>query len=154
MATSFIEFKNKGYWIADTFVSLIARYLIEARKKMPVKKHHWQMEMKDDLIPFALGATSGMKDLFLNKYLDCDYKIDDYIGWVEQAKDYLKLKGEYIPKEELISFDYWGDEVLWDEDLKTETLINLYDDLIDLVKGIGGGEPNSNSVLPYYKVID
>jgi hypothetical protein len=152
MATSFIAYKNKGYWVADSFVSLLARYLIETRKKMLVKKHHWQSKMKDDLIPIALGQGSGAKDLFLDEYLDRDYKIEDYISWIEQAKEYLSLKGKFIPKDELISFDYMGDEVLWNDDLETETLIDLYDELINIVKGKSGGEPNSKSVLPYNKV--
>lgn len=152
MATSFIKFNNKGYWIADRFVSLLARYLCETYKKM-FYKESWQGQMKDELLLIALGSSSGGKTLYLDKYLDTKEKITVYINWIEETKSQLRKKGEYIFDEEINSFDYFESFfVVWSGNLETRILIGLYDEIINILVGNSGRSPSSKSVLPFYKV--
>ncbi len=152
MGTSFIDYNGKGYWFGDFYISIIARCLIQAYKIKP-KKIHWQGKMKDNLIQIALGGFSGAGSLYLDDYLDRQYKVDDYIEWIELAKRELQVKGEYISKDEINSFDYYeGSFFPITEDLETRILIELFDELINIIKGKSGGDPTSKSVLPFNKI--
>jgi|SRR5688572_25383982 len=151
MATSFVSYREKGYWIADDFVMLLARYLIEAYKRMP-KGSHWKGKMKDDLFPSAMGGNSGGKSLYLDKYLDDSDKVEAFINWVTATQHLIKAKGKYISKDEINFFDHYEDGFVPEEkDLETKILIDLFDDVINIVKGSSGEDATSKAVLPFYR---
>lgn len=152
MSTSFIDYKGKGYWIHDFYLSIMARYLIQAYKKIP-HKNDWRGKMKDQLIPLALGGITGAANLYLDENLDRPYKVDEYIEWILLAKDEIEAKGDYILKSEINSFDYYEKSYFpITDDIETKIILELYDELINIIKGISGGEPNSKSVLPFNKI--
>lgn len=152
MSTSFIDYKGKGYWIHDFYLSIMARYIIETHKIKP-HKSHWQGQLKDSLIPIALGGLQGAGSLFLDDNLDVEYKVNEYIEWILLAKKEIEKKGKFISKDEINSFDYYEKSYFpIAEDIETKIVIDLYDELINIIKGNSGGEPNSKSVLPFNKI--
>lgn len=152
MGTSFIEFKGKGYWIHDFYISLMARFLIQSYKNKP-NKSQWQGKMKDHLMPLAMGGFGGAASLYLDENLDVSYKVNEYIEWIVLSKSELEKKGEYISKEEINSFDYYeGSYFPISEDIETKIILELFDELINIIEGKSGGDPISKSVLPFNKI--
>lgn len=144
---SFICYREKGFWIVDDFVSLIARYLVEAYK---ISKHKctWKDNMHNDLLVTSLGGTWNLS-LFLDKYLDNNNRVESFIEWIKETKELKVLKGNSILTKELNSYDkFYGIYSEFHEDLDTVILIELLNTIENIVNGRGGLK-NSKLLLPY-----
>lgn len=145
---SFISYKEKGFWIVNDFISLIARYFIETYKSNKYNSH-WRGLLKNKFLLTSLGGYS--LSLYFDEFIDNEYKYNDFINWINETKLYLKSKGNIISKEELNSFDKFFEIYSdYDKELETSILIDLFNDIMLIIEK-KGENINSKKLLPYFR---
>ncbi|MEZ4909506.1 MAG: hypothetical protein R2774_01460 [Saprospiraceae bacterium] len=132
MAKSFIKYRNSNIIIHDNYVTIIAKFLIKAARQE--KLVTWQKKMIDDLIIISLGAYSGCKNLYLNEYLESEFRIKSFIGWIEKAKNELDTFRPFLTKEYLNSLEYFEQSrITWVVDLEVDLLIGLLENIKEMI---------------------
>lgn len=132
MAKSFIEYKNSNILIHDNYVTIIAKFLIKAARQE--KLVTWQQKMIDNLIIISLGAYSGCKNLYLNEYLESEFRIKSFIGWIEKAKIELNKFRPCITIKYLNDLEYFEQSrITWVVDLDVDLIIGLLENIKEMI---------------------
>ncbi len=132
MAKSFIEYKNSDIKIHDNYLTIIAKFLIKAARQE--KLVTWQQKMIDSLIIVSLGAGSGCKSLYLNDYLESEFRIRSFISWIDKAKSELNNFRPSITKEYLNDLEYFEQSrITWVVDLDVDLIIGLLENIKEMI---------------------
>ena len=67
MGTSYIDFKEHGYWASDSILEALSFMLTREFDKLP-NKQEWQLELANDWTDAATGGYSGCVPSYLNEY--------------------------------------------------------------------------------------
>jgi len=146
MSKSFIEFKNKGFWIPDAVISLVARYLeyiITTDKMVP----EWIAEMQNHLHHLSLEHYPGWASLPLNNNLTDEDKKKEFILVLEKTIDFLKTKGDVISIVELNANRDDNFSTTWQKDINTINLIHVIKRLINLINENDGYNYREDFIL-------
>ena len=148
MATSFINYvevdMDKGFWINDWFMELVAEYMRQVIEKERDKHPEWLLELSDhDLDTIRLGLMPGGIDLGIYESLETKAHEDLYIEILEKTKELLRSKGPEISDKELTSYEMQKIEELRRIPLRqknlgrtesTEALIQIIDEIIKMIQ--------------------
>jgi hypothetical protein len=140
MSKSFIDFKERGYWMSDGFVELIANYLFKTIDSME-DKPAWMSEMQDQLYIIMQGGCLGWNSFEFDDLLISEERVHLFNSIILKTIEAIENKGEYILKSELNAFEEIKTKELkslWTEDLDSQRLINLLKDISLLLKGEKG----------------
>lgn len=104
MATSYIKYKDKGFWVNDTFTELAVEYLISTIREQDVIDLWLQDYIKDKLFYISKGYFSSFINLGFEDYLKSESDVAYFITVIEQTIATLKRKGDFLSKDELNNF--------------------------------------------------
>ena len=150
MAASFIEYKQKGYWIPDGFIALVARY-IEVEIRNDVNCPKWIKFSAIHLKEVALEHCPGWASLNLDKNLTTEKRKNEYIKVLNMTISSLKKKGPLITLSELQNQADKEFSTKWTQGILTDNLIAIIIRIIKLIEGKDGYNVKDNV---YLTVID
>lgn len=147
MAKSFIKYKNSDLLIHDNYVTIIAKFLIKAARQE--KLVTWQQKMIDSLIFISLGSGSGSKSLFLNDYLESEFRIKSFIGWIEKAKIELHKFRPCLTMEYLNDLEYFEQSrITWVVDLEVDLIIGFLENIKEMILKESGVSLSTEFITP------
>lgn len=147
MSTSFINYvevdMDKGFWINDWFMELVAEYIRQVIEKDRNTYPDWVLELSDhDLDTIRLGLMPAGIDLGIDESLETKAHEDLYIEILEKTKELLRSKGPEISDKELTSYEMQKIEELRRIPLRKKTLgrtestaalIQIIDEIIKMI---------------------
>ncbi|WP_046755958.1 hypothetical protein [Kordia jejudonensis] len=147
MATSFIHYMeddmDKGFWINDWFMELVAEYIRQVVEKHREHYPEWLLELSDDQLDLIrVGLMPGAIDLAIYEYLETTQHEDLFIEVLKKTKELLRSKGSEISDEELTSYEMQKLEELRRIPLRSKTLgrtqstgalIQIIDEIIKMI---------------------
>ncbi|MDJ1481569.1 hypothetical protein QNI16_13805 [Cytophagaceae bacterium YF14B1] len=136
MATSYIAYKEKGFWSNDTFVELSVDYIIKTFQAKS-SETQWIKDYIDQwLFHIAKGNFLGFIDLGFDKYLIDENRVTSFIDLIRETKSYLLTKGDWLSHQELNLFIVHDKlQSRWSADLPTDTISKTLDKLELLLLG-------------------
>lgn len=133
MASSFIEYKDNGFWIYDRLICLVGAYIVNDIEIYD--EPQWYLDMKKYISNRCSGYAVGWVSLGFNEFLDNDEKRIFLIKKLKSLKKYQNTKGDMISIQELN--DHILDKELqaeWDSEIKRERVTKVIDFLIMILE--------------------
>lgn len=139
MSTSFIDFKERGYWISDGFVEVVSWLLYLEFEKL-VGPSNWQLEMKENFYRISQEHFPGWNSFLLDDYLVDDSHLSVFSEIIDSTISSVEKKGAVIITEELnaINKENVSGGGRWTEDLEVSRIINLLLDIKKMIQNKGG----------------
>ncbi len=149
MGHSFINFQEKGYWIPDAIVALIAKYMLVILEKE--EQPEWLMKYREILVEVSFDDHPGWQDLQLDEHLTSQEKINDFVFLLKSLCIFLKRKGSYIDVDELNEYEkmYIGvyGARLWTKPVDIDKLIAVINHIENVALKKGGDGPGNPTIL-------
>ena len=131
MATSFIDFKNRGFWCEDSYLEVWLNYfsqIIETMDSIP----EWLLETKNEWIIQASSGFTGCIELQLDSIITTSERKDLIEQIIIKTNLSLLEHGDYITKEDLNSLRlHIG--LIWLDSEKTSNFTKVGKLLIELI---------------------
>ncbi|MGN6419501.1 MAG: hypothetical protein ACTHMC_18520 [Pseudobacter sp.] len=138
MATSFISMNQKqGFWISDSFMQVICWGIVHSIDSCSDVEFAWMKgEFRDHIYHCSQGLFVGFIDLSLDEYLVDDKRKSQMKICIEKTKTFFVSKGEFIPVEELNSFQRVPEtKVNWTLPLSTKIPLKGLTFMIEIIDG-------------------
>ena len=130
MATSFIAYKEKGYWYPDSLVALIAKLLLLTIEE-EVDAAQWITIYKDCLSDATMDCRPGWQNLGLD---ELEEEHVPYLAeLIDKAIHKVRQMGDVITKNELNVLSNGG----YLSDVKTDSVVRLLIYLKMILQGEG-----------------
>jgi hypothetical protein len=121
MSTSFIDYNEKGIWMPDRYVELLARYILQVLDNYDDKVQ--LTAFKERCSQIADGAYPGWNNFGFDTILIGKELV--ILEILSKTKSFLLSKGQAIYKDDLNSYLMPQDRRgLWQEDVETSKLIS------------------------------
>lgn len=132
MASSFIDFKGKGFWIRDNILNLTLCFLYTKMSESILPS--WAIEFGDLIKENATGEFYGFVDLELDRFLISVERRQFFIGLLDETTETLSNGGSNLHITEFYkrTSDFFG---LGDINVEISRLIKVIEYLKGLVKG-------------------
>lgn len=104
MATSYIEYKEKGFWSNDTFIELSVQYIINFFNTKSSEEEWIEEYINDWLFYIAKGNFPGFIDMKFEEYMVDERMIKKFVSLVQATKMYLLTKDDMLSSQELNGF--------------------------------------------------
>ena len=130
MATSFVAYKEKGYWYPDSLVALMAKLLlvtIDEETYVP----EWVTTYRNCLDDAAMDCRPGWQNLGLDELEDEHVRY--LVQLIDKTIDKLRQMGDVITKDEMNVISNGG----YLSDIKTESVVRLFIYLKLILQGEG-----------------
>lgn len=117
MATSYVEFKDKGFWSVDVLISISGAYMYIEMQNFPEGlKYDWFNEHMKDIRLNSYGYFVGFTTLKLDDYLIDDIRVNLFKKVVQTTLNTLETKkGEILYLEELNKLVDHEGEKIWSD---------------------------------------
>jgi len=134
MASSFISYKEYGFWIHDGLMEIVAGFIyVELSKEK--NKPDWLIDMMGLLKRNSLGYyASGMKFKF-EDFLATKEKMNFFLELLKQIQNTLLKNGAQTGLRELKNEIYGDERGYWNEEIETDRLIKIIDYIKELLDG-------------------
>ena len=146
MSKSFIEFKNKGFWIPDAVISLVARCMEDALER-DEEHPDWIKAMREHLHHLALEHYPGWATLPLDEELNNPQRLEEFLHFLDRTIELLRLKGISITALELNHQRDKEFSTKWTNEIKIEKLVYVIGRIRDLINGKDGYDYRENFIL-------
>ena len=147
MATSFIRYKkdgtNKGFWINDWFIELVAEYIYQVIEKDQKQYSENILDLNHDSFNIIRqGLSPSANDPALYLYIKTPKDEQVFLEILEKTKELLRSKGPEISDKELTSYEMQKLEELRRIPLRKKTLgrtestaglIQIIDEIIKMI---------------------
>ena len=101
MASSFIEFKNYGFWARDGFVEAMQNCLIDEIEQSKFDSDSWVIKYKEELALQSLPLIYGGMSMSLDEFLTDSDRIQTIIGLIKNIIKKIESKENYISNQNL-----------------------------------------------------
>lgn len=132
MAETKIDYKDgKGFWIAEVYMELTYEYILQALHSIED-----DLNIREELIwdiEFNIkGFARGMLTLTWHSFLKDKEQIDEMVLVLNNTKNLLLDKGEYISVEELNKYEVKKEDLAshWPKPIQTSEVIKIVDALM------------------------
>jgi hypothetical protein len=128
MASSFISFKEYGFWINDSIMELTLHYINDIlEQKTEQNSNGWLSEFSEIIQKNSLGLFPAFMNLHLDVYLIDEDRIKTFFSILRKTKQLLFSKGGYIDTKELNLIEEEKESLgsVWLENFKTERVIKV-----------------------------
>jgi len=135
MPKSLLHFKGQNVWVHDSYLEIIL-YFCSNLPEYQQDEQDWMVKLKE-LVPFYLqGFIPGAIDLKLNDNLTDPDRVDYFIGLLTDTRSAIAKQGEILDINLLNQVEgiKGEDAVLWEKPMATETLTDIIDQLISLIR--------------------
>jgi len=126
MATSFISFKEYGFWINDGLMEVTLHYMNKTFLNY-TDREEWQEQFRMEIENCSKGFQRTFINFGMDEYLIDDSRIEFFVNdLIPKVLRLVMEKGEYIEKAELndmIVDEYYQGE--WTKDLSTKKIIHI-----------------------------
>lgn len=131
MATKIDYKEGKGFWIAEIYMELTYEYILQAIDNIE-DNLNIREELIEDIEFNINGLAKGMLTLTWHSFLKNDEQVDEMIFVLNNTKNLLLDKGEYISAEELNKYEIKKEDVAskWPKPIKTSEVIKIVEALI------------------------
>lgn len=131
MATSFIDFKNKGFWCMDSYLEVWLNFFAQIIEKMDTIPE-WLLETKNDWLIQASSGFTGCIELQLDSIITTCVRKDLIEQIIIKTNLSLLEHGDYITKEDLNSLRLHKG-LIWLDSVKTSNFTKVGKLLIELI---------------------
>ena len=150
MAKTFIDYKEDiGFWIPEIFMELTYEYVLQTLHAI-----EGDLSIREELIEdieFNInGLAKGMLTLTWGSFLKNEEQLNEIVLVLNDTKNLLSNKGEYISVEELNEYEVKKKEMAsnWPKPIKTAEVIKIIEAII-LMLNDEWDEPNYSMSIDY-----
>lgn len=124
-----------GFWINDALTQIICWGFLNVIDDPSFTGPAWMREEFGKYIYHcSLGLFVGFTTLSLKKYIQTEENIEQYNDLIVSTKSFFWAKGDFIPTEELTSFQTEkSTRTIWLEPFETKRAIKILDFIQDVV---------------------
>lgn len=135
MASSFVEYNQKGFWIQDGILCITLIFLYDSMSESNIPP--WAFEFRDHLKLNSLGDFHGFMHLNLDKYLTTDERGAFFAEIINKTTADLKTKDRRVNVGNLAGKvkDVDPDDPIFNTYVDSERPIKVLDYLKRLVEG-------------------
>ena len=135
MATSFVNYKENGFWANDQLLIIVAHYLYKDYDNKN-DLENWEQDFMGVIKDNADGYFVGFMDFDFDLFLINQNRITSFLNIIKQTKIHINSKGSYISSKELNLINVIEDvKILWTDDIECNRIIKLLDYIEYLVQG-------------------
>lgn len=143
MASSMMKCKSKTIWSSDVYLEIIIFYFLKLIRRflengnsLDILDKNWLENYYENLYYALRGFSNGAIDFELDEIIAAPFKKIFFNNSLLEIKEIIQSKGKYIEIDELNEIENIKptDHVYWENNLKTEIIINLIDDLLKLIQ--------------------
>lgn len=134
MGSSFIDFKDYGFWARDTHIDLWLYLLVQEIDKLE-SIPDWLKEAREHWYEQATVAFIGCVHPQLDDYLVSQDRIDLVMMLSERVLKLLGEQGEYLTGEYLNSLGIGGGGYQTTTNFEVENIVGVGHKLIELLRG-------------------
>ncbi|MEP0263112.1 hypothetical protein [Dokdonia sp.] len=150
MAKTFIDYREDiGFWVAEIYMELTYEYVLQALNSIE-DDLSIREELIEDIEFNINGLARGMLTLTWYSFLKNEEQLNEIDLVLNNAKNLLLDKGEYILVEELNKYEVKKKEMAskWPKPIKTSEVIKIVEALI-LMLNDEWYEPNYSMNIDY-----
>ncbi|GIK37925.1 MAG: hypothetical protein BroJett011_17580 [Chloroflexota bacterium] len=134
MGTSFIDFKDYGFWARDPTLEVWLYWLVQEIDKLD-SLPEWLKEAREEwYIQATLGLVGSINPQF-DDYLLTQERVNLVLLLCERVLQWLEEQGEYLSKEYLNSLGVGGPGSEWTADVEVELFAQLGRKFVELLSG-------------------
>ncbi|GAA3952486.1 hypothetical protein GO495_21590 [Chitinophaga oryziterrae] len=135
MSTSFVDYKENGFWIDDDILAITLAYIYKILLDSK-DKSNWMIEMQELFKENGKGLFRGFTHLQLNDFLINEERETIFYEIIKETRNLIISKGDIIDVEELnnLLFDTELKDV-WKGRIEALRILKVIDYLEMLVKG-------------------
>jgi hypothetical protein len=140
MQRTYIEYKDKGYWITESFIELLSDYICKEFEEKEITDYSEGLqEVYDQCDGNRSGAALGMVGIAYHRHIKDTQDEQNMIAILQQTKTTLQAKGEKITEEELNEIesrktdDYFKRN--WQQPIYVSSFVATLDAMIGLLDG-------------------
>jgi hypothetical protein len=134
MGSSFIDYKDYGFWARDTHIELWLYLLVQEIDKLE-SIPDWLKETREHWYEQATVGFMGWVHPQLDDYLVIQDRVDLVLLLSERVLKLLDEQGEYLSGENLNSLGIGGGGYQADTPFEVENFVNVGRKFIELLKG-------------------
>ena len=134
MGSSFIDFKDYGFWARDTHIELWLYLLVQEIDKLGARPD-WLIEAREHWHEQATVGFVGWVHPQLDDYLTSRERVDLVIGLSARVLNLLNEKGEYLSGEYLNARGIGGGGYQPTTNWEMENFVGVGRKFIELLKG-------------------
>jgi hypothetical protein len=133
MSTSFIDYKENGFWIDDDILAITVGFIYKTLSEEK-DKSEWMVEMQESFRQNGQGFFRGFADLELDNFLINDERKEKIHQIIEDTRILIVNKGDIIDVEELNNFLFDGElEDVWVGKIEALRILKVLDYLVLLI---------------------
>ena len=134
MGSSFIDFKDYGFWARDAGIEAWLYLLVQEIDKLdPIPE--WLKEARNHWYIQATVGFIGCIHPQLDDYLESQDRINLIVMLSERVLKWLDTQGEYLSREYLNSLDIGGEGSCWTVDVEVGLFTQIGEKFIGLLRG-------------------
>ncbi len=141
MGDTKIEYKGKkGFWIAEAFIEILSHYICKAFEQKDISAMPEGLkEIYEDCIDNRSGASIGIVNISLDRYITNDEDALLLVEVLEDTKKIILAEGDEVSVKELNKIeDAKVDEsfkIYWNTPVKTSSFVGTLDIMQKMLKG-------------------
>lgn len=146
MGTSFIEYREHGFWSRDAAIELWL-YLLAQEARELNERPNWLSDALDDWQIQATAGGVGCLSAGLDQHASTPERSAVVLSLAEQALARLRSRGETLPARWLNSLGLGGPGSCFTEDVPVVVFIRVGEAFIQLLRGEISWDANSSPVV-------
>lgn len=95
MASSYVEYNNRGFWVKDGLLRIVDSYLYLCIKNQPYEED-WILEMAEYIRLNSVGYFNGFMNYDFDKYLIDQGRINTVVSIIQKTIDFLSSKPQHL----------------------------------------------------------
>ena len=132
MGTSFVEFRNKGFWVRDSGLEVWLHFLATEIDRLP-SLSPWHCQLRDHWYQQAQSGAVGCLWAGLDDFVTTSEQVGAVIQLCEAALQTLASYGDVIPQHYLNTIASEGSE--WSRDVAVDIFARVGHAFIQLLRG-------------------
>ncbi len=128
MASSFITYKQHGFWVNDRIMEIVAALFFIQLKDKHIPESHWMNEFKSILLLNASGNFNSHMHFDLDEFLIDEQRINDLIEVITEVEKFLSSKQSDLDlsfiEDEILPEKHW-EKNNWRVSFETSRLIKV-----------------------------
>jgi hypothetical protein len=132
MGTSFVEFRNKGFWARDSGLEVWLHFLATEIDRLP-SPSQWHYQLRDHWYQQAQSGAVGCLWTGLDDFVATNEQVMAVIQLSEAALQSLASYGDVIPQDYLNAIASEGSE--WSRDVAVDIFTRVGHAFIQLLRG-------------------
>lgn len=134
MGTSFIDFKDYGFWARDAALEVWLYWLVQEIDQLDSLPEWLQEAQEDWYIQVTVGLVGSINPQ-LDDYLLSQERVNLVLLLCERVLKWLKEQGKYLSKEYLNSLGIGGPGSEWMAEVEVELFAQLGRKFVELLSG-------------------